>query len=90
MARQLSYPLFKAFTVAGAPASGYKVYTYAAGTNTPQATYTTQALSVPNANPVVLDANGEAPIWLGNVSYKIVLKTAADVTVWTMDAVSGV
>jgi hypothetical protein len=90
MAKFLTYPAFKAFTAAGVPAAGYKVYTYIAGTSAPQATYTNSALNVANPNPVVLDANGEAQIWLAAALYKIVLKTDADVTVWTMDNVSGI
>lgn len=89
MPKPLSYPMFKAFTAAGVPAAGYKVYSYVAGTNTPFATFTTAAVNVQNPNPVILDANGEAPIWLGVGNYKIVLKTNADVTVWTIDNVSG-
>jgi hypothetical protein len=89
MARNLTYPLFKAFKADGEPAAGYKLYTYIGGTSTPQATYTTSALSVANANPVILDANGEAPIWMAAALYKLVLKTDLDVTVWTIDNVSG-
>ena len=85
----LSYPLFKAWTPAGTPGAGYKVFSYAAGTSTPLPTYTSSALSVANPNPVILDANGEAQIWLSNATYKIVLQDAAGVTVWTIDNVSG-
>lgn len=67
--------------IAGAPATGYKVYTYIPGTSTPKATYTTSVANVPNANPIILDSRGEAAIyWVGD--YDITLKTAADVTVW--------
>ena len=73
----------------GAPLSGGKVYTYAAGTNTPKATYTTAAESVANANPVILNARGEASIfWSG--AYKIVLTDASDVIIWTQDNISTV
>jgi hypothetical protein len=90
MSAPLGYPIFKGWTLAGTPAAGYKVYTYLAGTSTPLASYTTSALSVANPNPVILDANGEAQIWLGSQSYKIVLATDLDVVVWTIDNVSGV
>ena len=70
----------------GAPLVGGKVYTYAAGTTTPLATYTTSAGTVPNANPVILNARGEADIWYTNgVSYKVVLTDSADATIWTVD-----
>lgn len=70
----------------GNPLSGGKVYTYLAGTTTPQATYTDQGGGTPNANPVILDSSGRASIWLDNsVSYKFVVKTSADVTIRTTD-----
>ena len=54
----------------GAPLSGGKVYTYAAGTTTPQTTWSDAAGTVANANPVILDSRGEASIfWVG--TYKI-------------------
>lgn len=71
------------------PIVGGKVYTYEAGTNTPKATYTTAAGTVANANPVILDSRGEASVWLGAGSYKIVLKDASDVVIWTQDGLSS-
>jgi hypothetical protein len=89
MAVSLGFPRFQAFTDAGDPAVGWKLYTYAAGTTTPIATYTTAAGTTPNANPVVLNARGEATIYFtAGTAYKLVLKTAADVTVWTEDNVT--
>lgn len=76
------------FDANGAPLSGGKLYSYRSGTTTLAATYTDQAGLVPNANPVVLDANGEANVWLGAGTYKFVLKDADDVTQWTQDDVS--
>jgi hypothetical protein len=70
----------------GAPLVGGKVYTYAAGTTTLAATYTTSTGNVPNTNPVILNARGEADIWYDNgVSYKVVLRDSADATIWTVD-----
>lgn len=67
-----------------------KVYTYAAGGLTPQATYTTQAAGTPNTNPVTLDADGTAAIWLDPaLSYRIIEKTAALVTIRDVDNISG-
>ena len=34
--------------------SGGKIYTYAAGTTTPQATYTSASGATPHANPIIL------------------------------------
>lgn len=76
-------------TSAGVPLVGGKLYTYDAGTNNPRATYSDSAGTVPNTNPVVLDARGEATVfWTG--TYKVVLKDALDNTIWTVDGVSGV
>lgn len=74
----------------GDPAVGYKLYTYTTGTTTPKATYSDAAGSTPNANPIILDARGEATVFLTPIDqYRFVLKTAADVTVWTQDGVSA-
>lgn len=49
---------------AGVSISGAKLYTYIAGTTTPKTTYTTVALSTPQANPVVADSAGRFPeLW---------------------------
>lgn len=74
----------------GAPLAGGKLYTYLAGTTTPQATYTDQSGGTPNANPIILDSNGECSYWLDpTLSYKFVLKDSSDVTQWTADQVSA-
>lgn len=70
----------------GRPLSGGKVWTYAAGTLTPLASYTSQDGDVPNTNPVVLDAAGRAQIWLTpNVPYKIRVTDASDVELEVTD-----
>lgn len=74
----------------GNPLAGGKLYTYQAGTTTPQATYTDSTGGTPNANPVILDADGEADVWLDtSLSYKFVLKDSTDATQWTVDNVVG-
>jgi hypothetical protein len=81
-------PRFRAFDSNGDPLSGGLLYAYAAGTSTPQDTYTTRAGSVANANPVVLNANGEADVWLTpNISYKFELRSSAGALQWTADNV---
>lgn len=74
---------------AGAPLSGGKLYTYIAGTTTPQASYTDSSGSTPNSNPVILDARGEANVWLGESTYKFKLTDANDVEIWTVDYISA-
>lgn len=70
---------------------GGKVFTYAAGSETKVATYTDSTGTTPNTNPIILNARGEAQIWLlPNQLYKIVLAPANDTDpptnpIWTVD-----
>ena len=82
-------PFMQFTTTAGAPLIGGKVYTYAAGTTTPLASYTDNTGATANTNPVILDTRGEAAIWLSPASYKFVLKDSNDVTIWTSDNLGG-
>jgi hypothetical protein len=75
----MATPRQRYFANNGTPAAGCKLYTYVAGTTTPKATYSDNAGTV-HANPITLDAKGEAVIyWSG--SYKVDLKTAAGVQI---------
>lgn len=82
----LPVPIFRAFDSANLPLAGGLLYTYAAGTTTPQATYSDAAGSVQNANPVVLDTTGSAIVRLGTAAYKFVLKDSGGSTQWTIDS----
>jgi hypothetical protein len=82
-------PKMQFTTAAGVPLSGGKVYTYIAGTTTPQATFTDYTGATPNTNPVILDSRGEANIWLGGALYKFKLTDANDVEIWTVDYISA-
>ena len=67
----------------GNPLTGGKLYSYAAGTTTPQTTYTTNVGTVARTNPIILDSAGRVSdggeIWLdGALQYKFVLKTALE------------
>lgn len=75
-------------SAAGLALPGALLYSYSAGTLTPLATYTNQGGGSSNANPVVCDAAGQAAVWLGTSSYRMILKTAAGVTVWDVDNIS--
>ena len=80
------------FTDNGVPLAGGLVYTYAAGTTTPQATYTASTGSVANSNPIVLDSAGRVPyeIWLtNNVSYKFIVKDSTFVQIGSYDNLTG-
>ena len=78
MAALFTASKFSATDASGNPLAGGKVHTFAAGTTTPKATYTTQAGNVANANPVILDSTGRASIWLGSGAYKFVVTDSAD------------
>ena len=79
------------FDNSGDPLTGGLIYTYAAGTTSPLATYTSSTGLAPHANPIVLDAAGRVnEIWLDSAnSYKFVLKTSGGVTIATYDNVYG-
>jgi hypothetical protein len=91
MAMNLAPTLRQRFLDAnGNPLAGGKLYTYQSGTTTPQATYTDAGGLTANPNPVVADSEGYANVWLNPAfSYKFVLKTSADVDVWSVDNVVG-
>lgn len=73
----------------GQPLVGGKLYTYAAGTTTPQPTYTDSTGATANPNPVILDSRGEANVWLGESTYKFKLTDANDVEIWTVDYIAA-
>ena len=66
------------FDNSGNVLTGGKIYTYAAGTTTNQATYTSNTGVTFHSNPIILDASGRVPggeIWLAPAPYKFVLNT---------------
>ena len=82
------------FTNTGAVLTGGKLYTYAAGTTTPLASYTTSAGNVARTNPIVLDAAGRVPsggeIWITSAQYKFVLTDSNNVLIATYDNILGI
>ena len=69
---------FQFFTDSGLVASGYKLFTYLAGTTTKVTTYTIADLSASNTDPITLDSAGRCVIFLSPLlghSYKYVLAT---------------
>jgi hypothetical protein len=73
----------------GGPCATCSLYTYIAGTTTPQATYTDSTGTSQNPNPIILDAAGGANIWLGSNSYKFILKDTTGATIWSVDNVNA-
>lgn len=76
-------------TGTGPNASGTLTF-YAAGTSTPQNTYSDSALTVPNTNPVTLGADGRptVDIFLSPTSYKVVVADSTAAEIYTFDNVS--
>ena len=90
MANRFTLPVSQELDGNGDPYAGAKLHFYETGTSTPLDTYSDSSLSTANANPVVADANGRfSDIFLKTQDYKVVLKTSADVTIWTADPVAG-
>ena len=77
----------------GAPLVGGKIFTYLVGSTTPTATFTDSTGVTQQANPIILNSLGlpASPIWLaGGIQYKFVIQNASNVTVQTVDGISGV
>lgn len=89
MAKIAPPPKLQFFDANGNPLVGGLLYSYAAGTTTPLATYTDQSGSTANANPVILNSRGEASVWFGSATYKLTLRSAAGVEIWTVDNLNG-
>jgi hypothetical protein len=77
----------------GVPLAGGKIFTYLAGTTTPQTSYTSSSGATPHTNPILLDSAGRVPggeIWLTNgTPYKFTIETASGVLIGTYDNISS-
>jgi len=94
MAKRITYPLFKAFDSNGDPLSGGKVETYQVGSVVKERSYADYGRTANSyhKNPVILNARGEAKIFLGghgpNIGVdpiKIITKDKDDVELWSAD-----
>ena len=84
---------YQSFLSNGLPNAGGFLNTYAAGTSTPVATYTTSAGTIANANPIQLGADGRPPqeIWIvSGTAVKFVLTDASSSVIGTYDNIAGV
>lgn len=85
-------PVFKGWDNNGNPLAFGKLYSYIAGTTTPTPTYTDSTGNTPNTNPVILNARGEAPVWLNPAQgYKLNLtdSTGNQIPGWPVDNIIG-
>jgi len=77
----------------GVPLAGGLIYTYAAGTTTPQATYTSSSGTIAQSNPIVLNSAGRVAVgevWVSEgVTYKFVLKDSTGTTIGTYDNINS-
>ncbi|HED4877400.1 TPA: hypothetical protein R4K21_003219 [Stenotrophomonas maltophilia] len=73
------------------PVAGGNLQFYQIGTTTPKATWSDPSMTIPNANPVLLDSSGRANtnIWLDG-AYSVRLLDSLGATIWTRDVDSGV
>jgi len=72
--------------------SGGLLYTYAAGTTTPQTTYTSRSGTIANTNPIILDSAGRTPeqIWsTEGIIYKYVIADSDNIVIRTWDNIGG-
>lgn len=88
MAVAMIGPKFYAWDRNGKPLAGGKLYTYQAGTVIEKDTYTTENQDVTNTNPVILNSEGYADVYL-NGSYKMVLTDSDDNEIWSSDPVTS-
>lgn len=85
--------LYQAFSNGGLPLNAGYMNTYIAGGTTPQATYTTSAGNVANANPIVCDSAGRFPaeVWLTDgVAYRFDIYDSLGTLIKTYDNVYGI
>ena len=81
-------PKFYAWDKNGKPLAFGKLYTYQARTNNPKDTYQSEDQVVENTNPVILNGEGYANVYLSG-SYKMVLKDSDENEIWSSDPVSS-
>ena len=86
----LTYPRFKAVDGNGKPLRGGLLYAYIAGTSTAKDTYSDKACTTANSNPVVLDSNGEATIYLlGTYNFNLKTSSGGQMPGWPLDNIEG-
>jgi len=83
-------PVFKAFDNNGAPLNNGRLFSFIAGSSTPQATYPDSTGTTPNTNPIILNARGEANVWLATgLTYKLTLQDSLGNQIWSVDQIPG-
>jgi microcystin-dependent protein len=84
---------FQFFTTTGLPLNGGYLYTYQAGSTTPATTYSDNAGTIANTNPIQLGTDGrpQVEIWLTyGINYKFVLADSSNAVIQTYDNLYGI
>ena len=88
MGLALISPKVQFFDLNGHPLSGGKLLTKIAGGASNKTTYSDAALTTANANPVVMNARGEASVFAAaGELFWLSLTDSANATIWTVDNV---
>ena len=84
---RVGYPKIQVLDNNGNLAADYEIHTYHAALATVLTTYSDRGLTVPNTNPVILDARGEADIYVGEAAKLILTIPGGDPTspIWEVD-----
>jgi hypothetical protein len=82
------YPFFQLLDGNGRPYAGGLVYTYEAGSSTPKVTYK-DGTGDANTNPVILDSDGRADIWLDTGAYKMVFTDGQGASIFDPGTIEG-
>jgi len=89
-------PGFRVTDANGTPQSGATIEFYDSGTSDSRAVYTDSGLATSAGAIVTCDSGGypsvndvKALLFTGSTAYKIICKDAANVTLWTHDAIKG-
>lgn len=80
----IPWPIFTAYGTDGYPLIGGRLHTFDANTMTPKAAYHDPFFLTPHNNPIVLDANGQATVYLDGW-YHLFLEDADGVELWEVD-----
>lgn len=74
----------------GAPLAFGRVYSFVVGTATPKDTYVDAQRTAVNTNPIVLDSEGRATVFIGPGGYDFAVHDALDALLYTVEAVEDI
>lgn len=77
------WPIFEVRDTTGFPLIGGQLFSYEANTTTPKSTWADPYGLTPNPNPVILDADGRAIVWLDGF-YALTLTDRHGEVLWTV------